>query len=143
MWDQWIQAYLETLVGAVITSPTLSYLVQSSQETSAQIWSKLRQVRCIQGSVSATECKIDFYVTQRIKMVQKSKFYSIYIYIYGWCYGQVDQPSNSLLSRKRYFKNFSFNFNGKNFILIVVVHKSTLNIAVIFHSEICNRVLIF
>src|SRR6218665_3386643 len=30
-----------------------------------------------------------------------------------------------------------------NFFLIVKVHKSTLNIAVILHSEICNRILIF
>src|SRR6218665_3441718 len=55
---------------------------------------------------------------------------------------QVDQPSNSLLSRKRFFLNFSFNFNGKNFILIVKVHKSTLHISIILHSEICNRILI-
>jgi len=41
------------------------------------------------------------------------------------------------------FLNFSFNFNGKIFILVMKVHKSTLNIAVILHSEICNRILIF
>src|SRR6218665_2595052 len=46
---------------------------------------------------------------------------------------QVDQPSNSILSRKQFFVNFSFNFNEKKIILIVKVHKSTLNISVRGH----------
>ena len=41
-----------------------------------------------------------------------------------------------------FFLNFSSNFDGKNFVLIMNVHKCTLKIAIILHSVICNRTLI-